>query len=102
MEIQPDDILKMSIEDIKTGDTSVLAIRHMNCLIHDFDAYIVGDLVRITKKELLEHRALRRISFDDLEVWLADKGLSLGMSEIDILNYKKCSTWHNERIERLK
>lgn len=89
MKIQPDDILKMSIEDMKIGDADVFAVRHMNCLINDFGAKTVGDLVKITKNELLEHRALRRISFEELEVWLANKGLFLGMSEIDILNYQK-------------
>ena len=55
MKIQPDDILKMSIENMKIGDADVFAVRHMNCLINDFGAKTVGDLVKITKNELLEH-----------------------------------------------
>ena len=67
------EILEMSIEHI-----DLLAIRHMNVLIVN-GIKTIGQLVKLTPDELLKIRGLKRLPIEELEAWLADKGLFLGM-----------------------
>ena len=75
---------------IRTADLD-LSIRCVNLLryygfYHNIET--IEDLVRCHAKDLLSQRNFGRKSLAEIEQWLASKGLFLGMTDDDILNYK--------------
>ncbi len=75
---------------IRTADLD-LSIRCVNLLryygfCHNIET--IEDLVRCHAKDLLSERNFGRKSLAEIEQWLASKGLFLGMTDDDILNYK--------------
>ena len=64
---------EMSIEHI-----DFLAIRELNSLAY-YGIKTLGQLVKLTHDDLLKHRTLKRLPITELDEWLADKGLFLGM-----------------------
>ena len=57
-------------------------------LLRGYSIRTIEELVQCQAKDLLSGRNFGRKSLAEIEQWLASKGLFLGMSDDDIMNYK--------------
>ena len=57
-------------------------------LLRAYSISNVEELVQCKAEDLLSGRNFGRKSLAEIEQWLASKGLFLGMTDDDILNYK--------------
>ena len=71
---------------IRTTDLD-LPVRCMN-LLCVYSIRTIEELVQCKAEDLLSKRNFGRKSLAEIEQWLASKGLCLGMTDDDILNYK--------------
>ena len=75
-----DDELKAKLDmPIESMD---LTVRSSNCLESNH-ILTVGQLVRMTESDLLKIRSFGKTSLREIRRKLADKGLSLGMTDVD-------------------
>ena len=71
---------------IRTTDLD-LSVR-CKSLLRGYSIRTIEELVQCQAKDLLSGRNFGRKSLAEIEQWLASKGLFLGMTDDDIMNYK--------------
>ena len=71
---------------IRTTDLN-LSVRCIN-LLRAYGIRTIDELVQCKAEDLLSGRNFGRKSLAEIEQWLASKGLFLGMTDDDIMNYK--------------
>lgn len=71
---------------IRTTDLD-LSVRCIN-LLRAYGIRTIDELVQCKAEDLLSGRNFGRKSLAEIEQWLASKGLFLGMTDDDIMNYE--------------
>lgn len=89
--IIPHKILFASIEQFFEG----FSVRTMNAL-RNADILLVGDIVRLSKKELSQFDGLGEKSIKEIEDYLDEKNLFLGIKLDWFPRPKKCKAWFYE------